>query len=61
MAKTQLGLGGGQGGQALDQGVEVQTDTWRDRERGEGLLDSGERRRDLARAVAVQIFSINHH
>lgn len=47
MAKTQLGLGRGQGGQTLDQGVEVQTDTWRDREREEGLLDSGERRRDL--------------
>lgn len=47
VAKTQLGLGCGQGGQTLDQGVEVKTDTWRERERGEGLLDSGERRRAL--------------
>lgn len=31
VAKTQLGLGGSQGSEALHQGVEVQTHTWRDR------------------------------
>lgn len=35
VAKTQLGLGCGQRGQTLDQGVEVKTDTWRERERAE--------------------------
>lgn len=62
MAQAQLGLGGGQAGQALHQGVEVQTDAWGAGRRAETfeIASDAETAESLRRiSEAAQIFSIN--